>query len=186
VSEQPELGTGTSGPADAPEASRIGTTRASTRRTRRSWLSYALFGVAAVLFAIAVAMYLRDDETSNPIPAAPPGNNQLGHVVAAFEQQDLKPEYARTADRAIGLTEVAQPILIGDTTVYVFIYPDPDQRQRDQDRLDPAALQIVNTRGTPVAEGVPQIIGGSNVLIAVYSDDAELLDSLRTAIEGLN
>ena len=171
---------------DAPRAPRVGSDHAPTRRSRRSWLSYALFGVAAVLFAFAIAMYLRDDEPSNPIPAAPPGNNQLGHVVAALEQQGLDPEYARTADRAIGLTEVAQPILIGDTTVYVFIYPDPDQRQRDQDRLDPAALRIVNTRGTPVAEGTPQIIGGSNVLIAVYSDDAGLLDSLRTAIEGLS
>ncbi len=156
-------------------------------RSSRSWLSYLLFALAAIFFAVALFMYLRDDDGGgNASPPAPAGGNQLGHVVAAFDAEGLDPEYARTADRAIGLTEVAQPLLIGDTTVYVFIYPDPAQRQRDQDRLDPATLQIVNTRGTPVAEGVPQIIGGSNVLVAVYSDDPELLDSLRTAIEGLN
>jgi hypothetical protein len=185
VNEQPESNNRTR--AEAPRAPRGGASaQKRSQPPRRSWLSYGLFALAALLLIVAVTLYLRDDDSgSSTIPAAQPGNNQLAHVVAAFEEQGLEPEYARTADRAIGLTEVAQPILIGETTVYVFIYPDPTQRQRDQDRLDPATLQIVNTRSTPVAEGAPQIIGGSNVLVAVYSDDADLLRSIRTAIEGL-
>ena len=172
---------------EAAEAPRIGDAPKPASGTGRSWLSYALFALAAILFAVALVIYLRDDDGGgSQIPAAQPGNNQLGHVVDALEAQDLDVEYARTADRAVGLTEVAQPLLVGDTTLYVFIYPDPDQRQRDQDRLDPAALRIVNTRGTPVAEGVPQIIGGSNVLIAVYSDDTDLLQSITTAVEGMS
>jgi hypothetical protein len=132
-------------------------------------------------------MYLRDDDNgNNEIPAAQPGNNQLAHVVAALDGQGLDTEYGKSADRALGLTEVAQPLIVDGTTIYVFIYPDPAQRQRDQDRLDPAALKIVNTRGTPVAEGAPQIIGGSNVLVAVYSDDTELLQSIQSAIEGMS
>jgi hypothetical protein len=193
VSKQPDPdpSPGTQNPTDpeAPGAPRVAapSSGADKRRSGRSWLSYALFALAAILFAVAIAMYLRDDDGgSNQIPAAPPGNNQLGHVVTAFEGQGLDTEYGRTADRAIGLTEVAQPIVVDGTTVYVFIYPDPAQRQRDQDRLDPAALQIVNTRGTPVAEGVPQVFGGSNVLVAVYSDDAELLKSIQSAIEGMS
>ena len=106
-------------------------------------------------------------------------------VMLAFESAGLTAEYGRSADRAIGLTEVAQPIVVDGNTIYVFIYPDVEQRQRDQDRLDPAALQIVNTRGTPTAEGTPHIAGGSNVLIVTYATDAELLETLDSAIAGL-
>ena len=59
------------------------------------------------------------------------------------------------------------------------------QRQRDQDRLDPAALQIVNTRGTPTAEGTPHVAAGSNVLIVTYDTDPEFTASIDAALEGL-
>lgn len=149
-------------------------------------ISYALFALAAVLLALAAFMYLREDDgDGNAIPAAQPGNNQLGHVVSALKNAGLETEYGKSADRAVGVTEVAQSLIVEGTPIYVFIYPDPAQRERDQDRLDPAALQIVNTRGTPVAEGDPQIIGGSNVLVAVFNADPKLLESITTAIEGL-
>jgi hypothetical protein len=103
----------------------------------------------------------------------------------AFEAAGIKGVYGRSADRAIGLTAAAQTIVVGERTVYVFIYPDADQRQRDQDRLDPAALQIVNTRGTPTVEGTPHVAAGSNVLIVTYDTDPEFTASIDAALEGL-
>jgi hypothetical protein len=187
VSEQPDANTGTTS-ADDPQAPRVTAPNGAkaAERSGRSLLSYALFAFAAILFAVAAFMYLReDDNDSNAIPSAQAGNNQLGHVVNALKNEGLETEYGKSADRAIGVTEVAQSLIVDGTPIYVFIYPDPAQRERDQQRLDPAALQIVNTRGTPVAEGTPQIIGGSNVLVAVYSDNPGLIASITAAIEGL-
>lgn len=187
MSEQPASGTNTSA-ADDPQAPRVTPDSGATpaKRSPRSTLSYGLFALAAVLFAAAAFMYLREDDGGgNAIPAAQPGNNQLGHVVSALKDEGLETEYGKSADRAVGVTEVAQSLIVNGTPIYVFIYPDPAQRERDQERLDPAALQIVNTRGTPVVEGEPQIIGGSNVLVAVYSGDAELLEAITAAIQGL-
>lgn len=185
MSERPAPGTDDNA-TPAPQAPRVGTASAA-KQSGRSTLSYALFALAAILLAVAAFMYLReDDDGGNAIPAAQPGSNQLGHVVSALKAEGLETEYGKSADRAVGVTEVAQSLIVDGTPIYVFIYPDPAQRERDQQRLDPSALQIVNTRGTPVAEGEPAIIGGSNVLVAVYSDDAELIESITTAIEGLS
>jgi hypothetical protein len=151
----------------------------------RPWLAYLFFLVALGLFAVAGWMYLREDDEQIVVPTAIAGRNEMKDVMLAFEAAGIDAEYGRSADRAIGLTEVAQTIEIGESTVYVFIYPDPDQRQRDQDRLDPADLQIVNTRGTPTVEGTPHIAGGSNVLIVTYNTDPGFTASIDEAVAGL-
>jgi hypothetical protein len=151
----------------------------------RPWLAYIFFIVALGLFATAGWMYLREDDDQIVVPTAIAGHNELKDVMLAFEAAGIKAEYGRSADRAIGLTAAAQTIVVGERTVYVFIYPDADQRQRDQDRLDPAALQIVNTRGTPTVEGTPHVSAGSNVLIVTYDTDPEFTASIDAALEGL-
>ena len=151
----------------------------------RSWFAYLLFLVSVGLFAAAGWMYLREDDNQIVVPTAEAGHNEMKDVMLAFEAAGLKSEYGRSAVRAVGLTEVAQPLVVNGATVYVFIYPDAGQRERDQDRLDPETLQIVNTRGTPTAEGAPHIAGGSNVLIVTYTANAELAASLDAAIATL-
>lgn len=130
-------------------------------------------------------MYLREDENQISVPTAEAGHNEMKDVMLAFEAAGLNAEYGRSADRAIGLTEVAQPIIVNGTIVYVFVYTDVAQRERDQDRLDPDALQIVNTRGTPTAEGTPHVAGGSNIMIVTYGTDAALNASIDAAIATL-
>lgn len=151
----------------------------------RPWFAYLLFLIALGLFGAAGWLYLREDDNQIAIPTAEAGHNEMKDVMLAVEAAGMTAEYGRSADRAIGLTEVAQPIVIDGVTVYVFVYPDVEQRQRDQDRLDPATLQIVNTRGTPTVEGTPHVIGGSNVLLITYSQEADFLAELDEAIATL-
>ena len=156
-------------------------------RTLRVWISYVLFAVSAALFVVVLVMYIRgrnDDENSAP-PTAESGHNTLYEVREALRNDGLSAEFGRGANRAKGATEVAQLIQVNDETIYVFIYPDPAQRQRDQDAVATSSLEILNTLGTPVAENPPYIYGGSNVMVAVYSDDESLREKIQAAIEGL-
>ena len=75
--------------------------------------------------------------------------------------------------------------MINGETGYAFIYPDSQQRQTDQDRVDTNSLIIVNTRSTPVATDPPQLYGGSNVIVAIYSADADVQKKVQAAVEGL-
>jgi hypothetical protein len=176
---------------ESPEQSDIAAppiVRSKPKRTVRVWISYLLFAVSAALFVVVLVMYLqgRNDEKTPPPPTAQAGHNEMKDVMTALQNGGLDAEYGRSADRAIGVTEVAQSIVVDGETIYVFIYPDATQRQRDQDTLaGGGSLEIVNTRGTPVAENPPYIFGGSNVLVAVYSDDESLREKIQTAIEGL-
>jgi hypothetical protein len=161
--------------------------RAKPKRTLRVWISYVLFAVSAALFVIVLVMYIRgrNDDDALPPPSVPAGENRLIDVRDALNNAGLKAEFGRGANRASGVSEVAQLIEIDGETIYVFIYPDPTQRQRDQDALASSSLEILNTLGTPIAENPPYIYGGSNVLVAVYSDDESLREKIQTAIEGL-
>ena len=157
------------------------------KRSGRAWLSYGLFAISAVLIAAVLYMYIeqRNEDKTPPAPTVQAGNNGLKQVVDGLNAQGLTAEYGRAADRAVGLTEVAQAIVINGETGYVFIYPDPQQRQTDQDRVDTSSLIIVNTRSTPVATDTPQLYGGSNVIVAIYSDDASVQEKVQAAVEGL-
>lgn len=172
---------------EQPEIAAPPIVRRKPKRTLRVWISYVLFAVSAALFVVVLVMYIRgrNDDDSPPPPTAQAGHNEMKDVMAALQGNGLDAEYGRSADRAIGLTEVAQSIVVDGETIYVFIYPDATQRQRDQDTLGGGSLEIVNTRGTPVAENPPYIYGGSNVLVAVFSGDESLREKIQTAIEGL-
>jgi len=157
------------------------------KRSRRAWLSYGLFALSAVLFAAVLYMYVehRNEETTPPPPSAQAGGNEMKDVLSALKAQGLTVDYGRSADRGIGITQVAQAIVINGETGYVFIYPDPQQRQTDQDRVDANSIVIVNTRSTPVATDPPQLYGGSNVIVAIYSADADVQKKVQAAVEGL-
>lgn len=182
MTEQPE-----DVPTEQPELAAPPIARKKPPRTARVWISYALFAVSAALFIVVLVMYVRgrnDDEGSAP-PTAEAGHNTLYEVREALRSGGLNAEFGRGANRAAGVTEVAQLIQVDNETIYVFIYPDPTQRQRDQDKLASSSLEILNTLGTPVAEEPPYIYGGSNVMVAVYSGDESLREKIQTAIEGL-
>lgn len=158
------------------------------KRTGRVWISYGLFALSAVLFAIVAYTYISDRNTpdSPPPPSAQAGANELKDVVTALRAQGLTVEYGRSADRAPGLSEVAQAITINGDLAYVFIYPDPGQRETEQNRITRDTLVIVNTRSTPVATASPHLYGGSNVLLALMSSDQDVQAKVQRTIEGMN
>ena len=164
-------------------------TPAPPKRVRgaRLYLSYLLFALSAGLFIAVAWMYLDDRNTPDtpPVPTAIAGANEAKDVFVALGDAGLQAEYGRTADRAVGLTEVAQAIVVDGASAYVFVYPDVAQRERDSARLDPAQISIVNTRGTPVAGAPPHIFAGSNVILILYTDDAALAAKVQAVIEGL-
>jgi hypothetical protein len=178
-------------PASGREDNGVGETNgemlAQGKRSRRAWLSYGLFALSAVLFAAVLYMYVdhRNQEKPPPPPSAQAGDNGMVQVIDALKAQGLNADYGRSADRGIGITQVAQAIVINGATAYVFIYPDAQQRQTDQDRVDVNSLMIVNTRSTPVATDPPQLYGGSNVIVAIYSADADVQQKVQAAVEGL-
>jgi len=158
------------------------------KRSSRTWISYGLFALSAILFAVVLYMYIdnRNSEKSPPPPSAQAGANEMKDVMSALKDQGLTVEYGRSADRAVGMTEVAQSIKINGETAYVFIYPDPSQRETEQQRVDASRLVIVNTRSTPVAAAPPHLYGGSNVIVAVYSDDPDVQEKVQAALDGLS
>lgn len=162
-------------------------TRSKSVRKGRLYLSYLLFALSAALFVVVAWMYYQDRTTPDapPVPTAIAGANEAKDVFAALNGAGLKAEYGRTADRAVGLTEVAQAMVIDGAPGYLFVYPDVGQRQRDTDRLDVAAISVVNTRGTPVAGPPPYIFHASNVILLLYTDDPALAEKVQAVIEGL-
>jgi len=161
--------------------------RPKPKRTARVWISYVLFAVSAALFVAVLVMYIRgrDDNNNPPPPTAQAGHNEMKDVMTALQNGGGNAKYGRSADRADGVSQVAQAVEIDGETIYVFIYDNAADRQREQDGLANTTLTIKNTRGTPVAENPPYLFGGSNVMVAVYSDDAGLRDKIQQAIEGL-
>jgi hypothetical protein len=157
-------------------------------RKGRLYLSYLLFALSAALFAVVAWLYIEDRNTPDapPVPTAIAGANEAKDVFGALNDAGLKAEYGRTADRAIGLTEVAQAIVIDGATAYIFVYPDVAQRERDTARVDASQLSVVNTRGTPVNGEPPYMFAGSNVILILYTDDATLAGKVQAVIEGLS
>ncbi len=156
-------------------------------RKGRLYISYLLFALSAALFVVVAWMYYQDRNSPDapPVPTAIAGANEAKDVFGALNDAGLTAEYARSADRAVGLTEVAQALVIDGASAYLFVYPDVGQRQRDTDRLDVAAISVVNTRGTPVAGPPPYIFQASNVILILYTDDAALAGKVQGVIEGL-
>jgi hypothetical protein len=52
-------------------------------------------------------------------------------------------------------------------------------------RLDPAALDLASSAGTPVSQESVRVFAGSNVVAALYGADDDTAERVESAIEGL-
>lgn len=157
-------------------------------RTNRTYMSYALFALSALLFILAGYGYLSNDDDSSRTPPPPsnPGKNEAVNVFKALEDQGVEVEYGRNNGRSNEFSVTGQLFLVDGQQLYVFIYSQGvAQREAETDLVDPAAISILNTRGTPVAEGTPKVFIGSNVIAVLYGGDDELAGKVQRAIEGL-
>jgi hypothetical protein len=156
---------------------------------RRAYASWALLGLSVVLFAIVAVLWYRDREskpTVAPPPASTPGFNQAIHVKEALEAQGLKVAFAPGGGRSEDLSVAGQLFDVNGQSLYVFIYPEgPQQLQDDTVDLDLSAVSVVNTQGTPVAAGDPQVFSGSNVIAVLYGSSSDIANKVKAAIEGL-
>lgn len=156
---------------------------------RRAYLSWALLGLSAALFIAVAVLWYRDRGSEPKVPPPPtsvPGQNQAIHVKTALEAQGLKAAFAPGGGRSPELSVAGQLLDVGGEQLYVFIYPEgPDQLAADTAELDLTEVTVVNTRGTPVAAGAPQVVAGSNVIAVLYGSSSEVAAKVRAAIEGL-
>lgn len=162
--------------------------RARPVRTGRTYLSWALFALSAALFiAVGVMWYQdRDKPDQAPVPEALPGRNEAIHVMQALEAEDLQVEFAPGGGRSDQLSVAGQLLTAGDVQIYAYIYPEgTEQRELDTELLDPAEIEVLNTRGTPVSADTPRVSMGSNVVTVVYGADDETAAKIQRAIEGL-
>ena len=163
--------------------------RARPVRTGRTYLSWALFALSATLFiAVGVMWYQDRDESGQPaVPTTVPGRNEAIHVKQALEAEGLEVAFAPGGGRSDQLSVAGQLLTIGDAQVYAYIYPEgTEQRMDDTELLDPAEIQVLNTRGTPVSTEAPRIFQGSNVVAVVYGADDDTAAKVQRAIEGLS
>jgi hypothetical protein len=158
------------------------------RRTVRNWLATALFALAAVLFILVAALYLRDrfqEEPTPPPPPSEPGRAQLVNVVQALRAQGLKTEYARQGVRIPELTAAGQGLVVNGTPLYVFLFEDPATREAEVSELDLTSLTLLSTLGTPVASGSLHTIQGSNVFAVLVGGSEDLITKVDAAITEL-
>lgn len=173
-------------PHDAPRPSRTWANRLST----------VLFA-AAILFA-GLAVYLYFTEESSPqgpsVPTPESGRNGFANVIEALRDaglEDVDPgRYTATADQ---LEQPGQVIEIGETNLFVFIYPDADPqaavaaREADAADLDPETLVLTARQAErPLNENEEShVFQASNVIVVLVGGDDELVTMVQDAIDTL-
>ncbi len=158
------------------------------RRSVSNWLATALFALAAVLFILVAALYLRDrfqEEPTPPPPPSEPGHAQLVNVVQALRAQGLKAEYARQGVRIPELTAAGQGLVVEGAPLYVFLFEDPATREAEVAGLDLKNLTLLSTLGTPVATGPLHTVQGSNVFAVLAGGSDDVIAKVDQAITGL-
>lgn len=171
-----------------------------TQRTRRGShvLSTVLF-VAAIAFAAAAVYLWYYDDTGNTnednLPSSETGVNGLVDVLNDLKAADLDADYGRTPSTASSnqIDRPGQNLRVGDTNVYIFLYPGADAasataaREADANNIDAETMTLTTPSGLDVANGEPlTVYQGGNVVAVLVGGDEELQATVRTVIEGLN
>ena len=166
-------------------------TQGGDRRARaggRSYLSWALFAISALLFVVVAYLYFKPGgEDAKPIPTPPAvvGKNEMINVKQALERQGLQVAFAAGGARSDSLSEAGQLLQVDGAPLYVFVYPGVTDRANDTAGIDLAALMLLDIRGTPVAAGPLDVSMGSNVVAILAGGDAALAAKVHRAVEGL-
>lgn len=171
-----------------------------SQRTRRGShvLSTILFVAAIGFAAAAVYLWYYDDSDNDPVdnlPSSETGVNGLVDVLNGFQAAGLDADYGRTPPTASSnqIDRPGQNLRVGDTNVYVFLYPGADAasataaREADADKLDADTMTLTTPSGMDVADGEPlTVFQGGNVVAVLVGGDEDLQATIRTVIEGLN
>lgn len=160
------------------------TERKHISRTRNA-LSMALFATAAVLIAFSVYFYLDGrNESSAPPPPSIAGRAELKNVYDALAAANLNPSYGRDTARIDGVNTVGQQLLVNEVPVFVFIFADPESREREMARAsDPVVL--ADLFGAPVTDEQVSLASASNIVTATVGGENELITAIEEAVSTL-
>lgn len=161
-------------------------------------LSMILF-LAAIGFAVAaVVIWYRDDNDSNdtpPIPTVESGVYGLINVLTALQEEGIDADFGRSPATVTSnqITQPGQNLRVGDTNVFIFIFPGADgeaaaaARAEAASQLDPETMTLVTTSGQDVTNGAPlHVYEGANVIAVLVGGDPALQADVQRAIEGLS
>lgn len=164
----------------------------SSRRNGPQVLSTLLF-VAAIGFAAAAVYIWYMDDANQPgeasAPTAEAGTYELANVLAALEDAGLEADYGRSpaAARTDQLDQPGQNLQVGDTNVYIFLFPDAAAREAAFAKVDPPAMALITTSGNDVSNGQPlSVYQGANVIAVLIGGDPALQAEVQDVIEGLS
>jgi len=172
--------------------------RARQPRRTSHLLSLLLFVAAIGFAAAAVFVWYQDrsDDTDAPtVPTAEAGVYGLINVLTALQDADLSADYGRSPATATSnqLDQPGQNLRVGDTNLFVFIYPGADgpaaaaAREAAATNLDPATMTLLTTSGQDVTGGEPlSVYQGANIIAVLVGGDAELQTQVQNVIEGLS
>lgn len=155
----------------------------------RSLLSWILFAVSAALFITVGVLYYRDSNKDEQIPTPPsvPGRNEAINIKQALEAQGLTVSFPTNGGgaRAEAFSQPGQLLMVDGKPLYYFLYPSVDARENDTTGLEASSLLLINIAGTPIAQGVPHLVSGSNVAAVLMGGDDALNQKVDAAIQGL-
>ncbi len=158
------------------------------RRSPRPLLSWLFLALSVGLFAAGAVLYIqgREAEDEAEIPIAAPGKNELIHVVAALEAEDLEVETLSGAVRSLMLEVPGQPLAVDGVQLYVFIY-QPDANAQEEVTLDiePNDVDLETVAGDPVTAENPRLLTDSNVAVVLIGGDDALAEKVAAALKRL-
>jgi hypothetical protein len=162
------------------------TTKKQLSPTRNA-LSIVLFIVAGSLLAVAAYLFIQDwrEDDTPPPPPSVPGRAQLANVHDILVSAGYEVEYGRESARVEGLTPVGQQLIVDGNSAFVFIYPNPEERQSETESLNPDEIELLDTFGDPVTTEPLAVAEGSNVMVVTVGGDDELNAGVADAIARL-
>jgi len=172
--------------------------RAPQPRRASHILSLVLFIAAIGFAAAAVFIWYRDQSDGSDAPSVPTteaGVYGLINVLTALQDADIDADYGRSPATATSnqLDQPGQNLRVGDTNVFIFIYPGADGAAAAEARaaaatdLDPTTMTLLTTSGQDVTNGEPlTVYEGANIIAVLVGGDAELQTQVQNVIEGLS
>lgn len=154
------------------------------------WPSLLLGLLALILGAIAVVLYIRQQEEPQPVaPTALPAQNGLAQVVNALNGAGLKTDYQTTSVRYGDLNEVGQAITIDGHAAWVFIYSSEKDQEAATEAFNKGNQKpVISPSGRQLTQKPPVMYSHSNVLILVSVDQNpsdEELAKIEKAVDAL-
>lgn len=157
---------------------------------RRAWPTIVLGLLALILAGTALVLYWQERNANDDpaVPTALPGRNELIQVEAAIRDQGLDAEIGRRTTLFPPLQVPGQELVLDDTSVWVFIYQNPELRQQAEEALGDTEIALTTPSGQQLTTTATRLTSASNVIVVVPTDSPAgegLADEIQAALDTL-